>query len=58
MEDDGRVVPDIARSVDQHLWRPPIRSYTETVIYCVIPRELEGELFEQDGRRTTRTTRT
>jgi len=26
---------------------PTADSYTETVIYCVIPRELEGELFEK-----------
>jgi hypothetical protein len=23
------------------------RSYSETVIFCVVPRELEGELFER-----------
>ena len=23
------------------------RSYSETVIYCVVPRELEGELFDR-----------
>ena len=25
----------------------PRRSYSEMVIYCVVPRELEGELFER-----------
>ena len=49
MDDAGRIVPDIARLV---IWTSGagVRrscSYTATVIYCVIPRELEAELFEK-----------
>ena len=41
MVDDGRIVPDIAKVVTG-----PRRRLTR-VIYCVVPKELEAELYDR-----------
>ena len=49
MDEDGRIVPGHRPAVvlASGLASAGQASYTETVIYCVIPRELEAELFDK-----------